>query len=337
MPFCKISKSNLFYNLNQFTEIMPLDKIGIVLKRNAYGHGLLEIAKLLNEFGIRHVIVKDLDEANKIKNLFETILVLYGVPKNTIQPNISITINSLNDILKIPAKTSVELKVDTGMHRNGISPEDLHEAIGLIKERDLSLKGIFTQFASANENSPLIFDQKKVFDDVIAETLSFCWRIRPRFHCSNTAGTVRFDNKNYDLVRIGLGAYGYIDIDKKFNTPELKPVMSLWANKIASRDLAKGESVGYGAGYTSEKRMTVSTYDIGYGDGVFRSNENKKVYLDDGSHIMGRTSMDCFSAQGDRSTICVFSDARELAHINKTIVYEIIVRIDQNIKRVIVD
>jgi len=337
MSYCQISRKHFIHNINQFAKFIPIHKIGLILKDNAYGHGLTEIAGIAKGIGIKHAIVKDLDEAYEIKELFETVLVLYDIPKETVQSNISIAINSLHDIQKVPSKTSVELKVDTGMHRNGILPEELHSAIALMREKNLILKGVFSHFASANENNNSMFNQKTVFDNIISDVLSYRWDPPPRFHCSNTSGTIRFDNTQYDLVRIGLGAYGYIDIFDEFEAPILKPVLSLWANKISSRIVYKGESIGYGGAYTAGEKMIVSTYDIGYGDGFFRADENKSILLENGNPILGRISMDCFSASGDENTVCLFSDAKELAYQNNTIIYEILVMINQKIKRIIVD
>ena len=152
---------------------------------------MIEIAQILSDYGIQNVIVKDINEASQVKDLFKTILVLYGISNKPIPSNISITINKIDDIKLMPKNTNVELKIDTGMHRNGILPNQILDAIERITKYNLILKGVFTHFACANENNNKIFKQKKLFDKVKEEILSSKLTIQPRFHCSNTAGTMR--------------------------------------------------------------------------------------------------------------------------------------------------
>jgi alanine racemase len=335
MAFCKISKNKLFHNLAQFEKLIPLEKIGVVLKRNAYGHGIIEIANLIKEYGVQNVIVKDISEANLIQDLFNSVLVLYDIPEGNLPNNVSIAINSIENIEKIPQNTSVELKIDTGMHRNGIRPDQIEKALKLINKNRLILKGVFTHFACSNENNNSIFNQKEIFDKIKTDILSCKMEENPRFHCSATAGTLRFDNKEYDLVRIGLGVFGYVDIDEAFNHLNLKPVLSLWANKVSTRSIQKDETIGYGGAFKAEKQMIVSTYDIGYGDGFFRLNEDSIFLIENGNPILGRTSMDSFSTIGDQEEVCIFNDVSKLSELNNTIVYESLVRIDQKMKRII--
>ena len=338
MAYCLIDKSNFFYNLSKIEEKVDKNKIGLVIKNNAYGHGLLEIASLANKYGVKNVIVNNLNEAIKVSNLFETILVLQDIPNKRINNNIIITINSIDSINDIPAGTKVELKIDTGMHRNGIMPAEVDNALNLIKKNKLKLHGVFTHFADASSENNSIFKQKNKFDGIRKIILSderFS-DSNIRFHCSASSSLFRFDNNEYDLVRVGLMLYGYVALPDSYKKPNLKPVLSLWAEKISSKSIFKGDSVGYGKKYIAEDNMEVSTYDIGYGDGFMRLNEKKKGTIKDGQEILGVVSMNSFSLQGKDKEVCVFDNAEKFAQIHETIVYEIISNINSNLKRIIV-
>ena len=135
MAFCLINRTNYFYNLSLIEKKIKKEKIAVVLKNNAYGHGLVEIASLASEYGIFHAVVNNLNEANKINNFFKSVLVLQDIPNNQIPENVIITINSISAIRKIPSGTKVEIKIDTGMNRNGIMIHELELAFESIINR----------------------------------------------------------------------------------------------------------------------------------------------------------------------------------------------------------
>ena len=337
MAYCLINKSNYFYNLSQIEKRIDKDKIAVVIKNNAYGHGILEIAKLANEYGVKHAIVCTLKEASLISHLFETILVLQDLPKEKVSHNVIVTINSLNDINKIPTGTKVEIEVDTGMHRNGILAQELDLALNLIIKSDLVLDGVFTHFSNAYLNDQSLCIQKKIFDDLrslVKNDDRFLNKIR--FHCCASSSLYRLDDFDYDLARIGIATYGYISLPDGYTKPKLKPVLSLWAEKITSKTVVKGSSIGYGQTYTSNEDIEVSTYDIGYGDGFMRLDENKKSTIADGREILGIVSMNSFTTFGNDDNVCVFSDAQKISKVHRTITYETISNINPKIKREII-
>ena len=115
---------------------------------------------------------------------------------------------------------------------------------------------------------------------------------------------------------------------KSFGEFELEPILKLFAQKISSRELKKGSRAGYGGIGVLEKDSVVSTYDIGYGDGFLRN-----LY----PNLVGRVSMDMVSILGDEDEICLIDDAKEIAKQNGTISYDILVKLNKDIKRVIVE
>ncbi|MEA3314447.1 MAG: alanine racemase, partial [Campylobacterota bacterium] len=304
MGYIKLNKKAFFNNLDYFSKICGKNKLSIALKDNAYGHGIIEIASMIKEYGVEHIFVKNIKEANLIKKFnFKSVLVLYDIPKKY-NKNIIISINSIKSIKKIPKNSKVELKLDTGMNRNGISKNEIDLALTLIKENKLILNGIFTHFCCADENNNITQKQVELFDDMILYIKNKI-DIDIRTHCANSHGIFKVDMGKYDLARIGIGAYGYLDIDeKKF----LKPILSLYANKIASKNIKKGDSIGYGSdGFIAKKDMVVSNYDIGYGDGFLRVGDIKKAKISNGKKILGRVSMDSFSIASKDKKVCVFN------------------------------
>jgi alanine racemase len=331
-----LKKNAFLNNITYYSKLLgDKNKLCIALKDNAYGHGIEPIAKLCNQFGINHAIVKDTNEANIAnKYNFETILVLYSIPTKTYSSNISFAINNINHIKNYPSNTSIELKIDTGMSRNGIQISQIDEAINLIKKYNLNLKGVFTHFCCADEQNDTTSKQEKIFDESIKKIKQLI-DTPFRTHCANSAASHKIDNSKYDIARIGIGLYGYIDIEKY--SKNLKPVLSLYANKISTRILNINDSIGYGATYkVTQNNFKVSNYDIGYGDGFFRLNERKKAKIKDQREILGRVSMDSLSVQGDDDEICIFDDATYLAKIHDTIHYEILTHLSSTIKRVII-
>jgi len=334
MAFIKINKNNFFHNLNQFiSKTHSKESIAIVLKDNAYGHGLELMAKLSSEFGLTQAVVRTYHEACIIKPYFKQILILGD---NAIVDNrCSFTLNSLNDIQKAEKNSMVELKIDTGMHRNGIHIDDLNEALTEIKRKSLQLVGIMTHNRSADELSSELFWQSKTFNMIQQKIEAFKFK-NIRFHSFNSASALRLDCKDEAIIRLGIGAYGYNELPDIYNTLYLKPTLSLWAKKVSTRQLKKGDRVGYGGEFTAKKEMTVSTYDLGYGDGWMRSNRLDPFITTEGLPILGRVSMDYIILESTKDEVCIFDDALRAGKQLQTISYEIMTQLHSDIKRITV-
>ena len=336
MSYCLLNSKNFNHNISEIAQYIDIDKIAFVLKNNAYGHGMLEMAKLAQKNKIKHAVVIDFEEADKIKNYFTSVLVLSGIPDCKPSDNISVAINDIRDIQRIPPGTSVELKIDTGMHRNGVLVQELDQAINLIDKFSLPLTGVFTHFSNAFEDDGSMEKQKDIFDSIKKKIKRDFYNKRIRFHCASSPGIFRIDNSDYDIARVGIAMYGYVDLPSSLDLPKLKPVLSLWSEKISERLIERGQSVGYGQVFKAKKDMLISTYDIGYGNGFLRLDENKKSKISDGRYILGRVSMNNIAIEGNDNEVCLFDDVQDLALAHKTISYEILCRIDSSIdKRII--
>ncbi len=338
MSFIRIDKEALRRNLSTIGALAPLDKIYAVLKDNAYGHGLCEFAALCSEFGIKHAIVRDTKEAILISAMFESVLVLAETTCFEAPTNVHFALNSAATLDKIPSGTKVQLKVDSGMHRNGVSPSELSEVLGKIVSKNLELTGVFSHLRSADELSSESFWQEKNFLKIKSMVVEFCSARKlktPLFHLQNSAGLFRNGSLGeFDMARVGIAMYGYLDMPKAVGDFELSPVMSLWADKIASRKLSRGQAAGYGAVGKTDKNTIVSTYDIGYADGFLRVAADSEYILPNGSRLVGRISMDNIIVECEDESVCVFDNASLLAKRYNTISYEIMVRLNPNIKRI---
>jgi alanine racemase len=332
--YIEVSKKAFFHNLDYFASICDKDKLSIALKDNAYGHGIEQIATLASQYGIKNVFVRTIDEAKTVERFgFEQVLVLYDIPKE-LDKNIIISINSIEHIEKIPNNSIVELKIDTSMNRNGIDTCNIQEAIALINKKDLILNGVFTHFCCADEDNEITKIQEQTFLDavgIVKQYIKYDFKI----HCANSAGIHKVNMDLYDMARIGIGVYGYLDLGCE---QYLKPVLKLIANKINTKTIYKDQHIGYGScAFVASKKMTVSNYDIGYGDGFFRIDENKNYFLPNiEKKILGRISMDSFTIECEDNSVVVFDNVTDLAKLHSTIKYEILTNLKANIPRYIV-
>jgi alanine racemase len=338
MGTIKLSRKALRHNLDIIAhQVGGKDKVAVVLKDNAYGHGAVMISQAASEYGIRQAVVRLEREAEEIVGYFENVLILGQIPTH-IHPKFSYALNSLEEIAAYPSGARVELKIDTGMHRNGIAPDQIESAFEKMAQRGLVCIGVMSHFRAADTLSSEWFWQRKIFEDVKrnASELSkqYGWDIR--FHISNSAGTFRSLGTPDDLVRVGIALYGCLEMDKSLVQPELKPLLSLWGDKIATRVLKKGERVGYNGIYQATEDEVISTYDLGYANGLDRLASNRYI-TPEGIALRGRISMDNAAFASDKKELMIFNNANVYAQSVGTIGYEILACLDKDLKREWVD
>jgi alanine racemase len=331
VAYITLNKNNFFNNLDIISnQAGSKDKVALVLKDNAYGHGIIEISQMAKEYGIKKAVVRCQVEAKMVEDFFDYVLVLAEIPNEASQ-KIRYTINDINYISKFPKNTKVELKVDTGMHRNGVSLNELLDAVEMIKDAGLILEGAFTHHRSSDELSSEWFWQNSNFEKV-KEMLK---DMNLRFHSANSASLFRTNDFSEDMTRVGIAAYGCMQSLGLNGEEKLKPVLSLYAMKNSTKILKKGDRVGYGGIHTLSEDSTVSNYDFGYGDGFFRICSNNYT-TPEGKELVGRISMDNSSFLADDDELLIFNDARVIAKSAKTIGYEVLTSLKSYIKRVVV-
>lgn len=342
MAFITINKAHFFHNLDLLcAKAGSKKKLMAVLKDNAYGHDLRLIAELASEYGLSKAAVKNIEEAERIADLFEEVLVLVDHPTTKIlPPSISLAAHSIEALQALNEGAAIHLSFDSGMHRNGIKEEQIDEAMALIKARGLSLKGVFTHFRGSDELSSEFFWQRANFERAkkrIKALIEHYGLPKTSFHSCNSAGLLRAHSLgDDDYARSGIAMYGYTTLNPLIATYDLKPVLALWAEKLSSRILKKGERVGYGGVYEAKVDERISTYDIGYGDGFFRFDGSSPLAMADSSLTKGRMSMDSFCLGGDAPNVCMFDDATSLAKAFHTISYEITTKLSPTLKRTVI-
>jgi alanine racemase len=340
LSLIRLSKSALTHNLSLLSDCAGKAKIAAVLKDNAYGHGLTEIAALCAENGVKYAVVRDCGEAKAIAPLFDEILVLADKPSSDAPKNASFALNDAENALKWASKTNVHIKIDCGMHRNGVAIDEAQKTVEIALDRGLILRGVFSHLRSADVLSSELFWQEKNFNKIRATIEKICLIKNvetPKFHLYNSAALLRNKNASrYDFVRVGIALYGYCDLNYPFDRADLKPVLSLWGDRLSRRNLQRGDRVGYGGVFKTDCDLKASAYDIGYGDGFLRLNGLEGYETPEGKKMLGRVSMDNMVIEGEDDRVCVLNDAEKLARLRGTISYEVLARLNANIKREIV-
>lgn len=316
--FAKINLDAALYNFNSIKAAIDENtKILAVLKTDAYGHGAVPIARLLeDEQKLYGFALATAEEALILRNsgISKPLLVLgYTFPssyENLILKDVSFTVFR-EDMLEELAKTArnlssteyqykvkIHLKVDTGMGRIGITPDD--EGISFIKRvmeyPEIQIDGLFTHLAKADEKD------RTYTNNQISIFNSFSERIEkelglniPFKHVSNSAGIIEYPEANMDLVRAGIILYGlWPSKDVSKEKVPLKPVLSLHSKIVFIKTVPPKTSISYGGTFVSEKEMIIATVPIGYGEGYPRSLSNKADVLIRGQRckILGRVCMD---------------------------------------------
>ena len=294
--------------------VRPGTRILAVIKTDAYGHGSIPIAKALEKLDFMYgFAVATAEEAFELRENGITLPILilgYTFPysfKKMVEQDIRPAVFTL-DVAKLLAKEAllqnkkakVHIKVDTGMGRIGIFPDE--EGFQFVKELaaldGIEIEGIFTHFARADERDKRWADKQlalfKAFTDKIEKELGLNSLIKD---CSNSAGILEIPDANMDVVRAGIILYGLAPSEEvDMNIITLKPILSLISTVVYTKWLPKGYPISYGGTYVTDKPTRVATIPLGYGDGYPRSLSNKGYVLIHGKKapILGRVCMDQF-------------------------------------------
>ncbi|MCM3620016.1 alanine racemase [Sutcliffiella horikoshii] len=283
-----------------------------VVKANAYGHGDAQVAKVALEAGAKYLAVSFLDEAMSLRKqgITAPILVL-GASRVSDLPlaakeKITLTVFqkewveeavSAYDDAQLET-VNLHLKLDTGMGRIGVRTKEEVAHIMKLTEKapHLQMEGVYTHFATADElQSQYVEQQFKRFDVMLNEITKY-YNV-PMVHCGNSATTLRFPTRIFNAVRVGIAMYGLTP------SPEMEPTLpfplkeafSLHTKLVHVKKLSIGESVSYGATYTTKEEEWVGTVPVGYADGWIRKLQGMDVLVDGKpAPIIGRICMDQF-------------------------------------------
>lgn len=333
--------------------------IFVVVKANGYGHGAVRVAQIARDSGATGFCVAILDEALELRNagITEPILVLGISNPDEIQlaaiNNVSLTVGSISGLLTVinsdvrqPVK--VHLALDTGMGRIGFTNQaELKQALAIIAANDqVTLEGIFTHFATADEEDETYFQKQIIkFSELMAVV-----KEKPRYvHVANSATSLWKTVPGVNMIRLGIATYGLNPSGKAIlDLPyQLKPALSLKTTVVHVKQIEPGTAISYGATYNATTSEWIATLPIGYADGMLRKLQGFKVLVNgQPCEIVGRICMDQLMIRlpqevnvGTQVTIIgndgeYTNTVEDLAEYCETINYEIICGLTNRITRI---
>jgi alanine racemase len=362
--WAEINLDNLEFNFNQVKKLLSgTTSVMVTIKADAYGHGLIPVARKLVSCGVDYFGVASIDEGIKLRQarISVPVLVLGMILKDDIEPlfryGLTATVCSqefaraLNFKAKsLGKRVNVHVKVDTGMGRLGVLESDAFKLVREIhKLKFINIEGIFTHFAFADLDKEFTLHQIDLFNRLIAKLHKEGIDI-PLFHAANSMGVINFKNSHFNMVRPGLVVYGLNPVE---NLPiRLKPVLSLKTKIVYFKRVPKGYGISYGHEYITKNNTTIVTLPIGYGDGYPRNLSNSAPVLIRGRRfrISGRVCMDQIMVDVGRLKVRIGDEvvligrqgknkitAEELARLAATIPYEIACGLGSRIPRIYIE
>lgn len=308
----EINLDNLENNIKQIKNIISSQtKIMAVVKANAYGHGMIEISKKLNQIGITDFAVATLDEGITLREagIKGNILILgytnfnnidYLLKYNLIQTIVDYEYAKRINQMDLKEKLKVHIKINTGMNRIGESYKNIDKLIDIYQMQNLEILGTYSHLCVSDslKEDDKLFTNKQItnFFETI-KTLQNLGYNTGKIHIQASYGILNYPELNCDYVRPGIIMYGvYSDESEKTKIKvNLKPVLSLKARITSIKEITQGESVSYGRTFKADKNMKIATVGIGYADGYPRnlSGKNAKVLVNGNYvNIIGRICMD---------------------------------------------
>lgn len=319
-----------------------------VVKDRAYGHGLLPVSQFMKD-KVEWFCVADIDEAITLRDDgIKNPILVFEIPKEEraedyLKYNLTASIGDLRVFDFLKEGTKAHIKIDTGMWRLGIRPEQSSDLLHKIQQNPhIKISGIYTHFANADTpEHPKVKEQLEAFK-----------QMRPQFpsewmtHAANSGAIFYYDKKlvQYDAVRPGVCLYGYAP--GKESISDLKVAASWKARLVQVKEILQGESVGYLGRWKSPQKGQLGIIQVGYADGIPRSMSGKfnveiqrKLYPQVGIISMDYAAVFLGDDEYQAGTEITLLDGENLkveswAEIIDTIPYEIITGIQQDIKRV---
>jgi len=299
----------LTHNLGAIQTRVGVPVMGIV-KANAYGHGLVPVARHLEAQGVEQLGVAFVEEGIALRRAGITvpILVLGGIHAPQVAQflvhDLEVTVSSIAKLRQVEAaaeatgrKAVVHLKVDTGMERIGVHSENAGAFIeAAVASSWCTVKGIYSHLACADDpTSPMTAEQRERFLDACTHFVRLGAPMPVR-HLANSGGVLHFPDTWLDMVRPGIALYGVLPDPASQPAIDLRPALSLLSQVVYFKVVRAGRTVSYGATWTATHDTRVVTVPIGYGDGFPRALSSRGEVLVRGVRrpIVGRICMDQF-------------------------------------------
>ena len=334
-----------------------------VLKSNAYGHGIKEVARILSIKKPPYFLVQNYAEAMQIQAASTVPVLVLGTPdiQDIAQNNtkgITFSISSLHllkNLAELKKPLNIHLCLNTGMNREGINDVDIKDTIALLENNHhLKCDGVWSHFADADGLTDIhrSMQEKKfsaMLDILLQANIPCRW-----IHIGNSAGFLKTADPRINAFRAGMAGYG---LDPVGTLPELRPTMRLISHITNIRDLQPGDSVGYSCTYTAPHSMSIGIVPVGYFEALDMrlSNTGCFSYIDPSSGIKtflpirGRISMNqtCFDTcnlplkVGDEITVISSTTAdknsiKNIAHTVATIPDEMLTRVNAEIPKIVI-
>ncbi|MGC1206148.1 MAG: alanine racemase [Flavobacteriaceae bacterium] len=343
------------------SKLQPHTQFLAVVKAFAYGSDACEIAKYLQELEVDYFAVAYINEGVALRKagIRTPILVLHPqavnfkkLIKHCLEPSLY-NAKILKEFIAVASEENqtnypVHLKFNTGLNRLGFWQEDINFIQKEVSQtKTIKVKSIFSHLAASEDlnEKPFTLNQIETFK-TIATNFEKTFGYKPMLHICNTSGILNFQEAHFDMVRSGIGLYGFGNSDKE--NKHLKPIASLKTVISQIHNIEKGESVGYNRAFKSDSFLKTATLPIGHADGIGRQYGNGKGFVTikgEKAPILGNVCMDMIMVnitnincnEGDE--VIIFDSnttAENLAETTNTISYEIITAISQRVKRVFV-
>jgi len=366
----EIDLDAIVHNIQEFRRLLSDEvKIMFVLKADAYGHGAMEVAEAAEKGGVDSFAVAFLEEGIELRlaGIKKPILLMGTTPPNQVPQvldyKLTQTIISREIAEAISAEASrremevpVHVKVDTGMGRVGVLPE---EAVSFIHDiaslPGIKIEGILTHLASADEEDlTYVREQVKTFDKVVEACEKSGMHI-PQVHAANSAGAINVPEARYNLVRLGISLYGQYPSEniksdcKESGRVKLQPALSFKTRVGFLKEVPPGTCISYGSTFKTSRESLIATIPVGYADGLNRLLSSRGQVLVKGRRapIVGRVCMDYSMVDvtdiegvevGDEVVIYGKQKGEEItvdevADLLSTISYELLCAVDKRVCR----
>ena len=342
------------------SKISKETKFLAVVKAFAYGNDAEAIAHYLQDLGVDYFAVAYTSEGIALRDAGITtpILVLHPLPvsfrlliEKCLEPSIY-NAKVLNEFIDIASQEKqqnypVHLKFNTGLNRLGFSINDIEYIQSKLENSSaIKIKSIFSHMAASEDLNEKEFTLSQIssFNRIISKFESV-FGYKPMLHMCNTSGALNYPDAHFDMIRSGIGLYGFGNSDKE--DKNFIPIASLKSVISQIHHIEKGESVGYNRAFKSDMTLKTATIPIGHADGISRIYGNRKGYViinGKKAPLIGNVCMDMIMVnitgidcvEGDQ--VIVFdaaNSASDLAHNANTISYELITAISQRVKRIV--
>ena len=375
LQWIEIDRSALKHNIDQFRSLIgDARKMTVVVKSNAYGHGLLEVSRLAAEFGADWLGVNSLEEALALREggVDLPIILLGYVPladlKQAVSNDLRLTVyntETVEELAKITSKLKkdafLHIKTETGVYRQGTKGEDLLPFVEMIRKYPyLKIEGLSMHFANIEDTTDHSYAQRQLekfieYVDLLGQNDINI----PVKHVACSAAAILFPETFFDMVRVGIGIYGlwpsketYLSCIQDERDPvNIKPVLTWKTRVVQIKDVQDGVFIGYGCTYKTTRPTKLAVLPVGYYDGYDRHLSNASYVLIAGKRapVRGRVAMNFITVDvTDISEVRLEDEvvllgtqgqerisAEHLASLCGTINYEIVTRINPKNPRIV--